>query len=164
MSGDNARHVALATISLPEEPKQTTAQTPLEGEAQTSVKDNQLLDEDSEDDQRRCSMRVNAEVSEKAAAASARARVVQKAAGPPKSSNPFSRFGVSRHCTEGDLWVIVRNKIFDLTHFHLEHPGGAYAIFQCAGADATKEFESNHDASTHWSLLMKHFVSNVSDD
>lgn len=47
---------------------------------------------------------------------------------------------VAKHKTRDDLWVIIHGKVYDLTSYIDEHPGGD-AIMNNAGADTTAGFE-----------------------
>ena len=47
---------------------------------------------------------------------------------------------VAKHKTRDDLWVIIRGKVYDLTSYVDEHPGGG-AILNNAGGDTTEGFE-----------------------
>jgi cytochrome b involved in lipid metabolism len=54
---------------------------------------------------------------------------------------------VYKHNTEKDCWVIIHDKVYDLTDFLKEHPGGKQAILLFAGKDATEEFDMLHPPS-----------------
>ena len=43
-----------------------------------------------------------------------------------------------------DIWVIIHGKVYDLTNFLPEHPGGQKIILKYAGKDATSAFEPIH--------------------
>jgi predicted heme/steroid binding protein len=51
---------------------------------------------------------------------------------------------IGRHSTEDDCWIIVDGKVYDVTKFLQEHPGGKRILLKVAGQDATKEFHSLH--------------------
>ncbi|OCF40439.1 L-mandelate dehydrogenase [Kwoniella heveanensis CBS 569] len=51
---------------------------------------------------------------------------------------------VQKHASRDDCWVIIDGKIYDVTDFLDQHPGGAEIILANAGKDATKIFKPLH--------------------
>ncbi|KAF7166458.1 hypothetical protein CNMCM5623_000113 [Aspergillus felis] len=51
---------------------------------------------------------------------------------------------VSKHKTPDDCWIVVDNKVWDVTDFVEEHPGGSSVILRYAGRDATKAYSEVH--------------------
>jgi len=54
---------------------------------------------------------------------------------------------VAKHNKEGDLWIVIDAKVYDVSMFVNLHPGGADAINRVAGTDATEQFWGLHRAS-----------------
>jgi len=48
---------------------------------------------------------------------------------------------VSKHTSKSDCWMVIDNKVYDVTKFLVEHPGGEDIMLDSAGRDATREFE-----------------------
>ena len=48
---------------------------------------------------------------------------------------------VAKHNTKESCWMVLYNKVYDLTNFVNSHPGGATLILINSGKDATVEFE-----------------------
>ena len=48
---------------------------------------------------------------------------------------------VSSHSSENDCWIVIHGKVYDVTSFISQHPGGN-AILQGCGKDATELFET----------------------
>ncbi|OGM40804.1 cytochrome B5 [Aspergillus bombycis] len=48
---------------------------------------------------------------------------------------------VTSHNRKDDIWIIVHGKVFDITNYLQDHPGGAEILLETAGTDATEAFE-----------------------
>lgn len=62
---------------------------------------------------------------------------------------------VNKHNRRGDVWIVVQNKVYDLSSFADEHPGGR-VIYTLAGRNATDVFAAFHKQSTRAFLLQFH--------
>ncbi|RDB29558.1 Cytochrome b2, mitochondrial [Hypsizygus marmoreus] len=51
---------------------------------------------------------------------------------------------VGTHNSASSCWVIIQNRVYDVTEFLNEHPGGASIILRYAGRDATPAYEPIH--------------------
>ncbi|XP_054787627.1 cytochrome B5-like protein isoform X2 [Prosopis cineraria] len=56
-----------------------------------------------------------------------------------KASKTYSKAEVSLHNKRTDCWIIIKNKVYDVTSYVEEHPGGD-AILTHAGDDSTEGF------------------------
>ncbi|KAF4662127.1 hypothetical protein FOZ61_002690 [Perkinsus olseni] len=52
---------------------------------------------------------------------------------------------VASHNSASDCWLIIADKIYDVTTFLADHPGGQKAILPHCGRDATDKFDVLHD-------------------
>ncbi|OJA17931.1 hypothetical protein AZE42_03489 [Rhizopogon vesiculosus] len=63
-------------------------------------------------------------------------------------SNEFTFDEVAQHNKEGDLWVVIDSKVYDLSRFANLHPGGASVLYAGgvgkSGKDATQVFFGLH--------------------
>eukprot|EP00746_Dinoflagellata_sp_MGD_P074546 gnl/MRDRNA2_/MRDRNA2_30098_c0_seq1.p1 gnl/MRDRNA2_/MRDRNA2_30098_c0~~gnl/MRDRNA2_/MRDRNA2_30098_c0_seq1.p1 ORF type:complete len:1555 (-),score=280.63 gnl/MRDRNA2_/MRDRNA2_30098_c0_seq1:277-4941(-) len=57
---------------------------------------------------------------------------------------PISRAEVARHCCPNDCWVIINQKVCDLSKYLLQHPGGPKILLDKAGRDCTQDFDRAH--------------------
>jgi L-lactate dehydrogenase (cytochrome) len=65
---------------------------------------------------------------------------------------------VAEHASTDSCWIIVHSKVYDVTEFLGEHPGGSKIILKYAGKDATEAYEPIHppDAITTNLPIEKH--------
>ncbi|KAK6185026.1 hypothetical protein SNE40_007353 [Patella caerulea] len=56
------------------------------------------------------------------------------------SCHLFSLDEVSEHCDETSCWLVIEDKVYDVTKFLSKHPGGNDVILENAGTDATIAF------------------------
>merc|ERR1712045_766039 len=61
-----------------------------------------------------------------------------------KIKTGFSMDDVGKHTTKTDCWVVLHNRVLNVTSFLSQHPGGELAILTFAGKDATAEFDMIH--------------------
>jgi flavocytochrome c len=61
-----------------------------------------------------------------------------------KGEQTFTVDEVAQHTSPQDCWVIIGDKVLDVTSFLKDHPGGELAILTFAGKDATAEFNMIH--------------------
>ncbi|CBZ27963.1 conserved hypothetical protein [Leishmania mexicana MHOM/GT/2001/U1103] len=51
---------------------------------------------------------------------------------------------VAIHNTPDDLWIVIRNVVYDCTAFQRYHPGGEKLLLACGGRDATAVYDRFH--------------------
>ncbi|ORY19048.1 L-lactate dehydrogenase [Clohesyomyces aquaticus] len=57
---------------------------------------------------------------------------------------PIDGAEVSKHNTKKSCWIVLESKVYDITSFLGQHPGGAAILLKQAGSDATTEFKKYH--------------------
>lgn len=55
---------------------------------------------------------------------------------------------VSAHQSPDDCWVIIHDKVYDITSFLDEHPGGSAIILKYLEKHANNKFDSIHPTDT----------------
>lgn len=58
----------------------------------------------------------------------------------------YSLEEVAKHSQSNDCWIIIDKKVYDVTSFIENHPGGKVIIKEC-GKDATELFEKREMGS-----------------
>ncbi|KAI6082037.1 hypothetical protein F4821DRAFT_14475 [Hypoxylon rubiginosum] len=53
---------------------------------------------------------------------------------------------VAKHNTTSSCWIVVHGKVYDVTPYLEQHPGGAAILVKQGGRDATPEFRKVHSA------------------
>ncbi|KAF8199561.1 peroxisomal acyl-CoA-dehydrogenase [Pholiota molesta] len=63
-----------------------------------------------------------------------------------KELKTYTREEVAKHNKDGDLWIVIDAKVYDITRFKNLHPGGASVLLdeEIAGQDATEAFYGLH--------------------
>lgn len=79
-----------------------------------------------------------------AAAPAAPAAAEEPAAAGADPNTAMTFADVEKHVVEDDCWLVVDSKVYDLTEFLPDHPGGKKAPLIYAGKDATEEFNMLH--------------------
>lgn len=51
---------------------------------------------------------------------------------------------VASHATAKDCWIIVHDKVYDVSAFLSQHPGGTESLLPSCGNDATQGFETRN--------------------
>ncbi|KAJ2331899.1 carnitine transporter, partial [Coemansia sp. RSA 2681] len=73
----------------------------------------------------------------------------------------FTGEQIQQHATREDIWIVVHGKVYDVTLFLDEHPGGEEVILEHAGIDATEAFEDIGHSDDARDLLSKYFIGNL---
>ena len=60
-------------------------------------------------------------------------------------SKTFTKEEVARHTSADDCWVIINDRVYDVSAFLDDHPGGKAVLLSQGGKDATDTFEMLHN-------------------
>ncbi|CAO0803568.1 unnamed protein product [Mucor circinelloides] len=80
-----------------------------------------------------------------------------------ETSAVYSLDDVSKHNTKDDLWMTIHNKVYNITEFVLEHPGGEEVLLDEAGKDATEAFEDIGHSDEAREILEKYLVGTLDE-
>ncbi|KAL9557078.1 hypothetical protein PS6_001999 [Mucor atramentarius] len=94
-----------------------------------------------------------------------------------ETSAVYSLDDVSKHNTKDDLWMTIHNKVYNITEFVLEHPGGEevlldeagmqyqfkLTVYNALGKDATEAFEDIGHSDEAREILEKYLVGTLDE-
>ncbi|GLI63197.1 hypothetical protein VaNZ11_006096 [Volvox africanus] len=70
----------------------------------------------------------------------------------------YSLSDVKAHTSDKSCWLVVHGKVYDVTEFLEEHPGGFDIILSSTGKDATQDFEEIGHSNSAKKLLEKYLI------
>ncbi|XP_060589119.1 uncharacterized protein LOC132744427 [Ruditapes philippinarum] len=73
----------------------------------------------------------------------------------------FKMEDVASHCDVHSCWIVLSDKVYDVTDFLSLHPGGAEIMFEHAGCDATISFESKGHSAVAYGMLDKYCIGEL---
>ncbi|XP_017465582.1 PREDICTED: cytochrome b5 type B isoform X2 [Rhagoletis zephyria] len=68
---------------------------------------------------------------------------------------------VKQHNTPDDLWIVIEGKVYDVTKFRNEHPGGEETLDEVAGRDATRDFLDVGHSQEARQILKKYYIGDL---
>ncbi|KAJ5536018.1 Cytochrome b5 [Penicillium frequentans] len=68
---------------------------------------------------------------------------------------------VQKHNKADDLWIVLHNKIYDITKYIEDHPGGSAILIEVAGTDATEAFEETGHSDEARDELARYYVGDL---
>ncbi len=80
----------------------------------------------------------------------------------PTTSSGFTKAEVATHNSASSCYTIISGKVYDLTKWISQHPGGERAILSICGKDGTAPFEGQHGGqSKQINILASFFIGNL---
>lgn len=73
----------------------------------------------------------------------------------------FTLAEVSEHNTRTDCWLVIEGKVYDVTKFLDDHPGGDEVLLSSTGKDATDDFEDVGHSSTAKAMMDEFFIGDI---
>lgn len=80
---------------------------------------------------------------------------------PEGEDNEFTLEEIAKHNRKGDLWIIVKDRVFDVSNYLDVHQGGDNAILKWGGADATDAVAGPQHPTTVPTLLERYCIGKV---
>ncbi|GMH02503.1 hypothetical protein Nepgr_004342 [Nepenthes gracilis] len=76
-------------------------------------------------------------------------------------SKVYTLAEVAEHNTSKDCWLVIGGKVYDVTKFLEDHPGGDEVLLSATGKDATDDFEDVGHSSTARAMMDEFLVGNI---
>ncbi|CEL10460.1 Putative NADH-cytochrome b-5 reductase [Aspergillus calidoustus] len=70
---------------------------------------------------------------------------------------------VAAHNSRNDLWIVIRGKVYDITSYVRDHPGGADVLIESAGTDATEAYEDVGHSEDADEILQTYLIGTLKD-
>ncbi|XP_030472833.2 cytochrome b5-like isoform X2 [Syzygium oleosum] len=73
----------------------------------------------------------------------------------------FTLAEVSEHGSPEDCWLVIEGKVYDVTKFLEDHPGGDEVLLSATGKDATDDFVDVGHSSTARAMMDEFYVGEI---
>ncbi|WOG88656.1 hypothetical protein DCAR_0207891 [Daucus carota subsp. sativus] len=68
---------------------------------------------------------------------------------------------ISKHNKKFDCWIIISGKVYDVTPFLDDHPGGDEILLMATAKDATDDFDDVNHSEEAVGMLKSYHIGNV---
>ncbi|NXL61632.1 CYB5B protein, partial [Chordeiles acutipennis] len=68
---------------------------------------------------------------------------------------------VGKRNSSREAWLVIHGRVYDVTRFLEEHPGGEEVLLEQAGRDATESFEDVGHSTDAREMLKQYYVGEI---
>ncbi|XP_007938499.1 cytochrome b5 type B [Orycteropus afer afer] len=68
---------------------------------------------------------------------------------------------VAKRSSSKEIWLVIHGRVYDVTRFLEEHPGGEEVLLEQAGVDASESFEDVGHSSDAREMLQQYYIGDV---
>ncbi|KAA3488029.1 hypothetical protein F383_27157 [Gossypium arboreum] len=79
----------------------------------------------------------------------------------PTLTKLYTMQEASQHNTKDDCWIVIDGKVYDVTSYLDEHPGGDDVVLESTGKDATDDFEDAGHSKSAKELLQSFCIGEL---
>ncbi|KAK2545602.1 cytochrome b5 [Columba livia] len=85
-----------------------------------------------------------------------------EAAGSAAEAGPlYTLEEVGKRNSSREAWMVIHGRVYDVTRFLEEHPGGEEVLIEQAGRDATESFEDVGHSTDAREMLKQYYIGEV---
>lgn len=77
------------------------------------------------------------------------------------ATKEFTLAEVATHNTRDDLYLIIRDEVYEVSKFVAEHPGGEEILIEYAGKEATEAFDDVGHSQDAKDILKQYHVGTI---
>ncbi|XP_071784984.1 cytochrome b5-like isoform X2 [Asterias amurensis] len=70
---------------------------------------------------------------------------------------------IKDHKTSQDIWIVIHNKVYDITKFLDDHPGGEEVLLEQGGVSATESFEDVGHSADARELMKDYLIGDLAE-
>ncbi|XP_061078152.1 cytochrome b5 [Conger conger] len=83
---------------------------------------------------------------------------------PESTTKYYTLEEIRQHNLQTDTWLIIHDKVYDVTSFLGEHPGGEDVMLEQGGSDATESFEDVGHSIDAREMLQQYLIGELHMD
>ncbi|KAF8060438.1 hypothetical protein N665_1215s0009 [Sinapis alba] len=68
---------------------------------------------------------------------------------------------VAKHKCKNDCWILIHGKVYDVSSFIDEHPGGDNVLLAVTGKDASTDFDDVNHSNEAKDTMKKYYIGDV---
>jgi len=76
----------------------------------------------------------------------------------------YSLKEIAEHNGSLSSWILIHHKIYDVTKFLAEHPGGEEVLLERAGKESTEEFEDVGHSADAKGMMGKYLIEELCEE
>ncbi|XP_038078492.1 cytochrome b5-like isoform X1 [Patiria miniata] len=80
-----------------------------------------------------------------------------------KETKTYTLEDVKQHKTSQSIWIVIHNKVYDVTKFLDDHPGGEEVLLEQGGSNATESFEDVGHSSDARELMQDYLIGDLAE-
>ncbi|KAI5184256.1 cytochrome b5 [Nematocida homosporus] len=81
---------------------------------------------------------------------------------PHLEDQVFDWVEVKQHTSRESCWIVLEGRVYDVTDYLSEHPGGSNVLLENAGRDCTELFKAVHPWVNARKMLKKWYLGRIS--